>query len=305
MKLSSTHFQSLALGMLGVAGFSLTLPATRIAVVDLDPTFVGLGRAMIAATLAGIALVVARTPMPVGKQWLRLGGTALGVVVGFPLLSTWAMTMVPVAHGAVVVGLVPLATALFGAWLDGERPRPIFWISTLVGSLTIAFVSLSSGGGSFQTGDFLLVGAVIAAGFGYAEGARLSRELGAWQTISWALVLSAPLLLLPVLATMPHNLASVGWQSLGGLFYVGVVSMFLAFIVWYKGLALGGIARVGRLQLLQPFLTMLAAAMLLQERVSWLEVLAAAVVVVCVFVGRSAQATPNNGANAVLQRDTP
>ncbi|WP_124946579.1 DMT family transporter [Sulfurirhabdus autotrophica] len=122
-----------------------------------------------------------------------MGGTAIGVVIGFPFLSTWAMKTIPAAHGAVVVGLLPLVTALFGAWLAGERSRPIFWVSTIVGSITIAFFALSSGGGSFQTGDFLLLGAVFSTGFGYAEGARLSRELGAWQTTSWALVISAPI----------------------------------------------------------------------------------------------------------------
>jgi len=288
--------------MLGVVGFSLTLPATRLAVAELDPTFVGLGRAIIAAALAGISLAMARAPRPVGMQWLRLGVTAIGVVIGFPLLSTWAMTTVPAAHGAVVIGLLPLSTAFFGAWLAGERPRPLFWASTLVGSLTIAFFSLSSGGGSFHTGDLLLLGAVVAAGFGYAEGARLSRELGAWQTISWALVISAPILLFPALKTMPHNIASVGWQSLCGFAYVGVVSMYLGFVVWYKGLALGGIAKIGQLQLLQPFLTIVAAAMLLHEHVTWAEVLAALIVIACVLVGRRAGATPNNTANTTLPK---
>lgn len=238
-------------------------------------------------------------------QWLRLIGVSIGVVIGFPLLSTWAMTTVPAAHGAVVVGLLPLSTALFGAWLANERPRLLFWASTLAGSMTIAFFSLSSSGGSFQTGDVLLLGAVIAAGFGYAEGARLSRELGAWQTISWALVISAPILLFPTLEFMPDNIASAGWQSLCGFAYVSAISMFFAFVVWYKGLALGGIARIGQLQLLQPFLTIAAAAMLLHEHVSWAEMLAALIVIICVLIGRRAGAMPNNTANTTLQRDAP
>ncbi len=302
MKLISDHRLSTLFGLLGIVGFSLTLPATRLAVAGLDPTFVGLGRALVAALIAGIALAVSNSPRPVGMQWLRLGGTASGVVIGFPLLSTWAMTTLPAAHGAVVVGLLPLSTALFGAWLAGERPRPFFWVSTMAGSMTIAIFALSSGSGSFQTGDFLLLAAVIAAGFGYAEGARLARELGAWQTISWALVISAPLLLIPVLETMPHDIAAIGWQSLCGFAYVSVVSMFLAFVVWYKGLALGGIARIGQLQLLQPFLTLFAAAVLLHERVSWAEVLAALIVIACVLIGRRAGAAPSNVVNTGLQR---
>ena len=307
MKKLSVLWQSTLLGTLGVVGFSLTLPATRIAVTTLDPVFVGLGRAIIAAVIAAIALVIAKAPRPVGIQWLRLGGIAIGVVIGFPLLSTWAMTTVPAAHGAVVVGLLPLSTALFGAWLAGERPRLLFWVSTVVGSITIVIFSLSSDGGSLQTGDLLLLGSVIAAGFGYAEGARLSRQLGAWQTISWALVISAPILLFPALETMPYNIFSVGWQSLGGFAYVSVVSMFLAFVVWYKGLALGGIARIGQLQLLQPFLTIAAAAMLLHEHVSWAEVLAALIVITCVLIGRHAGvgATSNNTVHTTRQQGDP
>lgn len=305
MKTFSTRWQSTILGTLGVAGFSLTLPATRLAVIELDPTFVGLGRAIIAALIAGVALVIFHAPRPVGMQWLRLGGTSIGVVIGFPLLATWAMTTVPAAHGAVVVGLLPLSTALFGAWLADERPRLLFWASTVVGGITIAVFSLSSSKGSFQTGDVLLLGAVVAAGFGYAEGARLSRELGAWQTISWALVISAPILLFPALKFMPHNITTIGWQSLGGFAYVSVVSMFFAFVVWYKGLALGGIARIGQLQLLQPFLTIGAAAMLLHEHVSWAELFAALIVIFCVLIGRSAGAMPKYTANTTLQRDAP
>ena len=305
MKTLSIRWQSTIYGTLGVVGFSLTLPATRLAVAELDPTFVGLGRAIIAALIAGIALVIFHAPRPVGTQWLRLGGISIGVVIGFPLLSTWAMTTVPAAHGAVVVGLLPLSTALFGAWLADERPSLIFWLSTVVGSITIAFFSLWSGGGSFHTGDFLLLGAVIAAGFGYAEGARLSRELGAWQTISWALVISAPILLFPVLKTMPHNIAAIGWQSLSGFAYVSVVSMFFAFVVWYKGLALGGIARIGQLQLLQPFLTIAAAAVILHEHVSWAEIVAALIVITCVMIGRRAGVMTNTATITTLQPVAP
>ncbi len=295
MKILPIHWQSTILGLLGVMGFSLTLPATRLALTELDPIFVGIGRAIVAAAIAGIALALTRAQKPVGMQWFRLGGSATGVVIGFPLLATWAMTTVPAAHGAVVGGLLPLSTALFGAWLAGERPRPLFWVSTITGSITIAVFSLSSGGGSLQTGDFLLLGAVIAAGFGYAEGARLSKELGAWQTISWTLVISAPILLFPALKTMPHDITLIGWKSLCGFAYLSVVSMFLAFVVWYKGLALGGIARIGQLQLLQPFLTILAAAMLLHELISWPEVLAALIVIGCVASGRIAGRTSTKG----------
>ena len=250
---------SLFFGMLGVMGFSLTLPMTRLAIVDLDPTFVGFGRSLVAVGVAAIFLWIAKAPRPVGRQWPRLAATSLGVVVGFPLLSTWALESVPSAHGAVIVGTLLLATALFGTWLAGERPSLIFWGATIVGSATIAIFSFSSGGGSFRIADFFLLGAVVSAGFGYAEGARLSRELGAWQTISWALLLSVPVLILPVLHSAPASLSHVGWKSFAGFAYVSIISMYLAFFSWYKGLAMGVIARVGQIQLLQPFLTLIAA----------------------------------------------
>lgn len=272
--------------MLGVLGFSLTLPATKLAVVDLDPTFVGLGRAVIAAGLAAIILWIAKAPKPVGRQWLRLGATAMGVVVAFPLLSTWAMKSVPAAHGAVIVGLIPLFTALFGAWLAGERPGLLFWLSTIVGSTVIVVFSFSFSEGSFQNADFLLLCAVVAGGFGYAEGARLSRELGAWQTISWALVLSVPVLIIPVCITAPKSISTLGWMSFLGFAYVSVVSMYLAFFAWYKGLAMGGIARVGQLQLLQPFLTLIGATIILDEVIYRSQVIVAIIVLICVIVGR-------------------
>jgi drug/metabolite transporter (DMT)-like permease len=278
--------QSLALGLLGVFCFSLTLPATRLAVVDLDPAFVGLGRAIIAASLAAIALWATKATIPTRRQWLRLGATALGVVIGFPLLSSLAMKSVPAAHGAVIVSLIPLSTALFGAWLVKERPGPFFWMSTTVGSAAIVAFSFMAGAGALQAADFLLLGSVIAVGFGYAEGARLSKEIGAWQTISWALLLSVPVLLPPVVMSAPADIFAVRWTSLLGFAYVSVVSMYLAFFAWYKGLSMGGIARVGQLQLLQPFLTLTGAAIILGESIQASQIIAAIIVLCCVAVGR-------------------
>ncbi len=281
--------KSLVYGLLGVIGFSLTLPATRFAVASLDPMFVGLGRALVAAVLAAIALWVMRAPRPVGRQWLRLGAVALGVVVGFPLFSSWALVRVPASHAAVVIGVIPLVTALFGAWLDHERPHRLFWLSAVVGSMAIALFSLAASDGDFTVADIALFVAVLAAGFGYAEGARLARELGAWQTISWALLVSVPWLIVPVIDTFPEHLAAVSWSSVAGFAYVSVVSMFLAFIAWYQGLAMGGIARVGQIQLLQPFFTLAIAAALLHEQVSGAQMSVAMIVLVCVFVGRRAR----------------
>lgn len=293
--------QSLIFGMLGILGFSLTFPATRLAVADLDATFVGLGRALLAAVPAALMLWFARSPRPRGRQWPRLGAAAFGIVIGFPLFSSWALTQVPASHGAVVGGVLPLVTAFFGAWLAAERPSAMFWISMLSGSTVIVAFSLWSGGGHWRSADLALLLAVLAAGFGYAEGARLSRELGAWQTLCWALLLTAPILVYPVWQHMPQDWSAVGWRSVAGFVYVGMVSMFLAFIAWYQGLAQGGIARIGQLQLLQPFLTLGFAAMLLGEKVSAVQILVALIVLGCVMLGRKSPVMP--APRAVAQPD--
>ncbi len=279
----------LIFGVLGVASFSLTLPATRLAVADLDPTIVGLGRAVVAAALALAVLLARRQPLPPPLLWPRLVVVALGVVVGFPWLSAWAMDRVPAIHGAVVTGLLPLSTAAFGALLAGERPSPLFWLATVAGGAVVVGFALLSGGGAIGLADLALLGAVAAAGLGYAEGARLARRLGAWPVICWALLLSAPVLIVPVGVEIASRGAAAGADAWLGFAYVSVVSMFFGFFAWYRGLAKGGIARVGQLQLLQPFLTIFAAALLLGEAVTPLALGAAAMVLLCVAAGRRAR----------------
>jgi drug/metabolite transporter (DMT)-like permease len=273
-------------GFIGVAAFSLTLPATRAAVVGLDPVFVGLGRAVVAAVLAAIVLIATRTPFPERAALPRLAIVAGGVVVGFPLFSAWAMRHVPAAHGAVIIGLLPLATAVAGTRLAHERPTPRFWSSAIFGSAVVVGFALWQGGGAPHPADLLLLLAVAAAAIGYAEGGRLARTLGGWQVISWALVLSAPLLAIPTLWVADDRLATASVAAWSGFAYVSVVSMLLGFFAWYRGLALGGIAAVGQVQLLQPFLTIFASAFLLGERIDAATLIAAALVIISIAIGR-------------------
>jgi len=273
------------LGLIGVVAFSVTLPATRVAVAALDPVFVGLGRAVVASVLAAIVLAVTRTPLPRPSLLPRLAVVAGGVVIGFPLLSAWAMRYVPASHGAVVVGLLPLATAGAGAWLAHERPSRRFWRWAFAGSAVVVAFALHQGAGTLHVADLLLVGAVIAAAIGYAEGARLTRELGGWQVISWTLVLCAPLLVVPAWRAL-GDVAGVPPQAWLGFAYVSLVSMYLGFFAWYKGLSLGGIAAVGQLQLLQPFLTIAFSALLLGERIDTATLVAAALVIASIALGR-------------------
>lgn len=273
-------------GLLAVMAFSLTLPATRVAVADLDPVFVGLGRSVAAAGIALLILLFTRPCFPTRDQWRGLALVAASVVVGFPLLTAWAMERVPASHGAILLGVLPLVTAAAGALRAHERPSPGFWIAGLAGSILVVAFALISGAGKPTLADLALLGAVLAAALGYAEGGRLARTLGGWQVICWALVLAAPFLVIPVVLSSPQHAELVPVNAWLAFAYVALVSQLFGFFIWYHALALGGIARIGQLQLLQPFFTLFAAGFLLGERITSLTVVFALAVVVTVAVGR-------------------
>lgn len=269
-------------GFIGVAIFAGSLPATRVAVAEFDPTFLTCARASIAAALGLVLLIVLRQPRPTRADLPSLAVTALGCVVGFPLLTALALQHVTAAHSIVFVGLLPLCTALFAVLRGGERPRPAFWLFSLLGS---AFVVGYAAWGGIETslrGDLLMLAAIVLCGLGYAEGARLSRTLGGWQVISWALVLSLPLMAAITVWTTPATLRDVGVPAWLGLAYVSLFSMLIGFVFWYRGLTQGGIAAVGQLQLLQPFMGLGLAALLLHETVSWTMLAVTLGAVICV-----------------------
>ncbi|WMD21470.1 DMT family transporter [Achromobacter seleniivolatilans] len=269
-------------GFIGVAIFAGSLPATRAAVADFDPTFLTGARATIAAVLALALLVVMRQRRPERNDIVPLIVVALGVVVGFPLLTALALQHVSSAHSIVFVGLLPLCTAIFGVLRGGERPRPAFWVFSLLGSAFVVGFAATGGIEASIQGDLLMLAAVVVCGLGYAEGARLSRKLGGWQVISWALVLSLPVMVPVALLTWPASFDSVGMPAWIGLAYVSVFSMLIGFVFWYRGLVQGGIAAVGQLQLFQPFMGLGLAALLLHEAVSWGMLVATLAAVLCV-----------------------
>lgn len=273
-------------GLAGVIIFSGSLPATRVAVTDFSPLFLTSARAVIAALLGAALLLALRQEKPSRGDLLSLVIVALGVVVGFPLLTAFALQYVTAAHSIVFIGLLPLATAVFGVLRGGERPKPMFWLFSCLGSATVAGFALSAGGEISVAGDLMMIAAVLACGLGYAEGAKLSRRLGGWQVISWALVLSLPLMAVIALASLPVTWQGIAGGAWAGLAYVSVFSMLVGFVFWYRGLALGGIAAVGQLQLLQPFFGLLLAAGLLHEKVSPLMVATTLAVVACVAGAR-------------------
>lgn len=273
-------------GFLGVVIFSGSLPATRLAVADFSPLFLTSARAVIAALIAGVFLAAHRQVRPAAGDLLSLAIVAIGVVVGFPLLTGLALQHITAAHSIVFIGLLPLATAIFGVVRGGERPKPAFWLFSCVGAATVAGFALSRSADGSLSGDLLMIGAVVLCGLGYAEGATLSRRLGGWQVISWALLLALPFMAAIALTVRPDGWAGIGLPAWAGLAYVSVFSMLVGFVFWYRGLALGGIAGVGQLQLLQPFLGLMLAAAVLGESIAWPMLAATGVVVLCVAGAR-------------------
>jgi drug/metabolite transporter (DMT)-like permease len=270
-------------GFLGVLVFSFSLPATRLAVADLDPVFLTVARASIAGLLGLMLLLMFRERKPDKSQILSLVIVAMGVVVGFPLLTALALQSITSAHSTVYIGLLPLATAIFGVLRGGERPSPAFWIFSCLGSALVAGFAAFESNSALAAGDLFMLAAVVLCGLGYAEGAKLSRVLGGWQVISWALVVSLPFMAALVFGWWPASFAGVGAAAWFGLGYVSLFSMLIGFIFWYRGLALGGIAAVGQLQLLQPFMSLGWASVLLHEKVSALMLITTVGVVLCVF----------------------
>src|SRR3954469_13883213 len=273
-------------GLLGVIIFSGSLPATRVAVGGFSALFLTSARAVIAALIGVAVLGLLRQARPARGDLVSLAIVAIGVVVGFPLLTALALQHITSAHSIVFIGLLPLSTAIFGVLRGGERPQPMFWLFAVLGSATVAGFALSNDGTASLTGDLLMVAAIVLCGLGYAEGAALSRRLGGWQVISWALLLSLPLMVPVAILTWPPSWRGISVPAWIGLAYVSIFSMFVGFIFWYRGLAIGGIARVGQWQQLQPFFGLALAGLLLHEPVAWSMIVATALVVACVFLAR-------------------
>ena len=273
----------LGFGLLGVLAFSFTLPLTRVAVGQLDPLFVGAGRAVAAGLLAILVLAVLRQRFPRGRQWARLALVGAGVIAGFPILTSYALQTVPAAHGAVVIGLLPAATAVVAVLRARERPTPRFWLASGLGvAAVVGFVAITAGGlEALQPADLLLAGAVALAAIGYGEGALLSRELGSWQTICWALIVALPVMVPLMLVGLGSGWPLADAPAWLAFAYLAGVSMFLGFFAWYRGLAIGPIARVSQIQLVQPVLTIVWAALLLGERLDLVVLIGAVAVIAC------------------------
>ncbi|NQV85129.1 MAG: DMT family transporter [Rhodospirillales bacterium] len=274
-------------GVIGVAIFSVTLPATRIAVLGgLDAVFVGLGRAVVAALVAAVILVVTRQPLPPRKHWGRLVAVAFCLVIGFPLFMTIAMQTVPAAHGGIVLGVLPLVTTAAAALFCGERPSLKFWAVAFLGSALVVGFAMIQGGGGLQAGDVWLLAAAVWAGTGYALSGDVARVLGSWQVICWVVVVSLPFITPPVLWVLPDVDWGAPWPVWTSFVYVALFSQLIGFFAWNRGMVLGGVARVGQVQLLQLFMTLAASALMLGEDIDGVTMIFATAVVGVVALGR-------------------
>jgi drug/metabolite transporter (DMT)-like permease len=279
----------LALGSLGILGFSFSLPATRLAVADLNPWVVAFGRATVAAALSALYLAATRAARPTRDQARSLAIVAAGVIVGFPLLTSLALEVQTAAHGAVVIAILPAATAVAAVARAHEHPSRSFWLAAGAGLVAVLAFVITQGVSGPQLGDLFLLGAVVLCAIGYAEGGALSRTLGGPTTICWALVLSWPLTASVTAAAIALTGLHAGATAWLGFAYVSTISMFLGFFAWYAGLARGGVARIGQVQLAQPVLTLGWSALLLGESVGAATLITALAVLACVAATQRAR----------------
>jgi len=289
---SSRERLGLLLGFIGMVIFGGTLPATRIAVSQIDPIALTALRTAIAGLCSLVLLVVLRRPLPPRALWPQLALTMLCVAILFPLLMSLGMQTVDASHGGVVLGILPIATALVAVAITHERPRPLFWIASVAGAALVIAFSLRQGGGAFSTGDLLLFAAVAVSAIGYAFSGRLTSQMPGWEVISWVLVIALPLSIPAAALTMPEDISHIALKPWLGLLYVALFSQWIGFFAWNAGLAMGGIARVSQIQLLQPFVTFALASFFNDESITPQILLFATAVVLTVAVSTRTRAKP-------------
>lgn len=288
--MQTNETKGMLLGFIGVLMFSLTLPFTRIAVGELSPYFVTFGRSSLGGICALLLFAFTKPKLPTKNQLIRLSVMALGVVYGFPLFISLAMKTLPSAHGGIVLGVLPLATAVVGALRFNERPSLAFWITAVTGSLLVITYASLNGSGGLASEDWLLFVAIASASIGYSEGGKLSEEMSSIEVISWALVLTLPINIFLTYQYIDFEISAVSSSAIISFVYVGLISMYIAFFFWYRGIALGGVARVGQVQLLQPFLTLVGAYFLLDEQITAMNIGFALCVLAVVVLGKRTRA---------------
>ncbi|UQT59693.1 DMT family transporter [Streptomyces durmitorensis] len=286
---NSSRRSGTVMAALGVTAFSLTFPSTAWGLEGIGPwSFVAL-RCVLSAVIAGGALLALRVPLPARRHWAGLAVVAAGVVIGFPLLTTLALQTSTTAHAAVVVGLLPLTTAVFSALRTGARPSRMFWAAALTGAAAVIAFTVQQSGGALSTADLYLFASLLICAAGYTEGGRLAREMPGWQVIGWALVLCLPLAVAGAAVALQSEPFQLTGHSATGLLYSAVGSQFLGLVVWYRGMAAIGVPKASQLQLAQPLLTLVWSVFLLGEHLTPAAPLTAAAVLVCIAVTQRAR----------------
>jgi drug/metabolite transporter (DMT)-like permease len=276
---------------LGVLGFSFSFPATHWALDGFGPwTATGL-RGVLAAAIALTVLLATRAPLPAASDWPALAVVAAGCVIGFPLLTTFALQTSTSAHSAVVIGALPMITAIISALRIGRRPPKLFWAAASTGAVTVIVFTIAQNHGRPTIADLYLFGALLVCAAGYAEGGRLSAHMPGWRVIAWGVVLAAPVSLAVCAAALPHEPVRLTAEAVGGMVYISAISQFGGFVVWYRGMGLVGVARASQLQLAQPLLTLAWAVLLLGEHLSTMAPLTATVVLCCIVATQRARTT--------------
>lgn len=285
--------KGMLIGFIGVAIFSLTLPFTRIAVQEMNPFYISFGRGVIAGLCGLVLLIATKSSLPTKTQIKKIFITAFGVVYGFPIFTSLAMKTLPSAHSGIVLGILPLAMSVIGAIRFHERPSKAFWTTAVCGTLLVLVYSLIDGAGGLAFGDLWLLLAIITAAIGYSEGGKLAEEMGAIKVISWAMAITLPINIPATYLFANVSLMGISLDVLISFFYIGLFSAFIGFFFWYRGIALGGVARVGQVQLLQPFLTLFGAYYLLNEPITLLNILFAIAVLAVVLIGKQTKIRAN------------
>ncbi|MBA2946360.1 DMT family transporter [Streptomyces himalayensis] len=269
---------------LGVTAFSLTFPATAWGLEGFGPWSLVTVRSVLAALIAGSCLLALRIPLPDRRHWAGLAVVAAGVVLGFPLLTTLALETSTTAHAAVVVGLLPLTTAVFSALRTGARPSRSFWVAAVAGAAAVLVFTVQQSGGALTSADLYLFGALLVCAAGYTEGGRLARSMPGWQVVGWALILCLPLAVPGALIALAYEPVHLTAHSVAGVLWVAAGSQFVGLVVWYRGMAAIGIPKASQLQLAQPLLTLVWSVFLLGETVTAAAPLTAVAVLVCIAV---------------------
>lgn len=282
----SIETKGMLIGFVGISIFSLTLPFTQMAVNEMSPFFVAFVRASIAGICALILLIFTKSKFPNKIQIRRLIIIVIGVIYGFPIFTSIAMKTLPSSHSGIVLGILPLAMSLFAAIKYKEKPSSSFWMISIFGTFIVISYTFIDNNGSLMIEDLWLLFAILFAAIGYSEGGTLAKEMGSIGVISWALVISLPINLFASYLFYEINYTSISFQAIISLTYVGLFSMFIGFFFWYKGIAIGGISRVGQVQLIQPFLTIVGAYFLTNEKITTLNILFAFMVLIVIIIGR-------------------